>query len=128
MNPNPPLPPEQDLETRLTALLLGELSETEAIALCQAMERDPRLAALYERLKQTVALVRETASTPAAAPAVGHADANADTATPLRLPEDRRERLLAQFKTVKVFTPRPRRGLPWFVPLTAAAAAVALLG
>jgi len=46
--------------------LLGELPADQAAALQQAMAQDPELAKLYERLKQTIALVRETESSPAA--------------------------------------------------------------
>ncbi|HWY77658.1 MAG TPA: hypothetical protein VN281_18715, partial [Verrucomicrobiae bacterium] len=88
------LPPNQndrhELEARLTALILGELSADQAAALQSAMARDHELAQLYERLKTTVQLVRETAATATSAP----------ESVPLKLSADRREKLLAQFKTV----------------------------
>lgn len=121
MNPDVPIPPRDEQEARLTALLLGELPPPEAAALRQALAQDAALALLHDRLKQTIDLVREAVSHPEpAAPA---------SAAPCQLSEDRRQKLLAQFKTVvpKEFV-RPRRArISWFVPLSAAAALVGLL-
>ena len=64
MNPESPTPREQ-LEARLTALLLGELSPDESAALQEIISKDAQLAALHARLKQTIELVRETAADPA---------------------------------------------------------------
>ena len=50
------------------------------------------LAALYERLKITIGLVRDSAAQPVAETSA--------QATPLKMSSDRREKLLAQFKTV----------------------------
>lgn len=119
MNPNAPLPPEKEQEARLPALLLGELSEAEALALRRAMEQDPRLAALFERLKQTVALVREAAA--------DTAEQTAAPPAPLKLSEDRRQKLLTQFKTVAI-APPPGRRVSWWIPMSAAAAVVAVIG
>ena len=54
MNPesNPPNPREEE-ESRLTALLMGELSPEEAAALEARMAADPELAALHARLTQS---------------------------------------------------------------------------
>jgi Mg-chelatase subunit ChlD len=119
MNPESPTPREQ-LEARLTALLLGELSEDEAAALREIIARDARLAALHARLKETIDLVREAAVVPA--------EMTEEKPAPVRLGEERRQKLLAQFKTVtpKEFAPkRPPRNL-WIFALQAAAV-VALL-
>ena len=59
MNPEFPQNERATMEAKLTALLLGELHADEIAALSKAMEADPELAALYERLKVTVELVRE---------------------------------------------------------------------
>jgi hypothetical protein len=96
------LPPEGGWEARLTARWLGELSEAESKALDQALEANPQLAQLDQRLRQTIGLVREVAADPAA-PIPG--------STPLpRMSPGRRERLLEQL--------RGRAGTP---PDTAAA-------
>jgi Mg-chelatase subunit ChlD/anti-sigma factor RsiW len=119
MNPESPTPREQ-LEARLTALLLGELSADEAAELREIIARDAQLAALHGRLKQTIDLVHEAALDPAELPI--------ERPAPVRLGEERRQKLLAQFKTVrpKQFAPkRPPRD-PWVFALQAAAV-VALL-
>jgi len=69
------------LEASLTALLLGELPHEEAAALHQKLAQDAELAKLYERLKQTVNLVRETVASPATQ--------TADQPTPLKLSDQR---------------------------------------
>ena len=94
--------PQADLEARLTALLLGEITGAEAASLRQAIEDDPQLAALYQRLQQTVVLVRKVSANPA--------EPTVSQSTPLKLSEDRRQKLLAQFKTVapKEFAAPPK--------------------
>src|SRR6266850_5649196 len=92
MNPDLPIPPRDDLEAKLTALLLGELPADEAFALGRAIEQNPELAKTLERLTQTIRLVRETE-----APIPGQVQQS----EPLRLSDKRREALLQQFKTVK---------------------------
>ena len=122
MNPELPLDPRQDLEAKLTALLLGELSHEQAAALHQTLAGDAELAGLYERLKQTINLVRETAASPA--------EQTAAASAPLKLSDERRQKLLAGFKTVapKEFAkPRPRKGIG-LVQFAIAASIVALLG
>src|SRR5664279_6013644 len=102
MNPDSPIDPRSALESSLTALLLGELPHDQAAALHQKLAQDAELAKLYDRLKQTINLVRETLATPAAQ--------TADQPTPLKLGDQRRQKLLQHFKTVapKQFV-RPRR-------------------
>ena len=122
MNPDIPKPPREELEVRLTALLLGELPAEEAAALRELVAKDPQLAGLHERLKHAINLVHEAAAT-ADEPAT-------EQVAPLRLSGARREKLLAHFKTVapKEFVPQPRRReWSWVVPLTATAAALVLL-
>src|SRR5205814_8290361 len=83
---------------------------------------DAQLAALYERLKKAVELVRQTAAIPA--------EQTATQPAPLKLSHERRQRLLAHFKTVlpKEFTAPPRREMSWVLPMSIAAAAVAVIG
>jgi len=122
MNPEMPQQPQDESDVQLTALLLGELPHQQAAALHQKLAQDAELAKLYERLKQTINLVRETLATPAAQ--------TADHPTPLKLSEQRREKLLQHFKTIapKEFLPPRRRGMPWLVPVGIAAAFVVILG
>ena len=123
MNPDLPRAPREQLEARLTALLLGELPAEEAAALRDIIAKDAQLAELQERLKRAMELVREvtaTAAEPAPAPAA-----------PLKLSDERRQKLLAHFKTVapKEFVPHPRRReWSWIVPMSVAAVLVAMIG
>ena len=73
MNPDSPIDPRAALESSLTALLLGELPHEQAAALHQKLAQDAELAKLYERLKHTINLVRETVASPAAATATSPA-------------------------------------------------------
>src|SRR5437762_8934283 len=93
MNPDAPKTPREEREASLTALLLGELPPEKAFTLGRAIEQDAELAKLYERLNKTIGLVRETAANPV----------EQVTAQPARLKmaEERRQKLLQQFKTVK---------------------------
>src|SRR5437867_335105 len=121
MNPEIPRTPREEMEARLTALILGELPAEQAFTLGRAIEQDAELAKLYARLKETVELVREAAAGPATQVAAQSA--------PLKLSDLRRERLLAHFKTVtpRAFAPPEKPAMSWLVPL-AAAAIVLLLG
>ena len=89
MNPDAPKTPREEMEAWLTSLLLGELSEGEAAAVRELMKHDPELARLHDRLKQSIALLRE------AEPKTG---VNPAPAEPLKLSEERRQRLLTAFK------------------------------
>jgi Mg-chelatase subunit ChlD len=122
MNPEMPQKPQDELEARLTALLLGELPHEQAAAMHQKLAQDAELAKLYERLKRTINLVRETLASPAAQ--------TADQPTPPKLSAERRQKLLQQFKTVapKEFVQPRRRAMPWLVPVGIAAAFVVILG
>jgi Mg-chelatase subunit ChlD/anti-sigma factor RsiW len=119
MNPDSPKTPREELEARLTALLLGELSADDAAAVRQAIEQDAELAKLFARLQQTVGLVREAVASPGE-------PASAQTA-PLKLSDERRQKLLAHFKTVapKEFVEKKRRARFTLVEL---AAVIAILG
>ena len=126
MNSNwtPDAPPPQDtLEARITALILGELPAAEAAELRAQIAADPALAALHARLAATVALVQ-------AAAAETVATAGAGSTAPRQLSEGRRQALLARFKTVSPpeFLPPRRREMPWYLPLGIAAAVVGVAG
>src|SRR5437867_3328463 len=120
MNPELPKNPREELELRLTALLVGELSAEEAAAWRAAISTNPELAKLHDRLKHAIDLVREVAASPSE-PATAQA-------TPLKLSEERRQKLLAHFKTVrpKELVRPQRRKMPWLVPASVAALLVAL--
>jgi Mg-chelatase subunit ChlD len=114
----------EERKLRLTALLLGELPPAEADQLRAALAADPELAREHARLQQTIALVRETSAMDRKTAADG---------TPLRLDDQRREKLLASFKTPApqaiaspAAAPRRPRDLR-FLPLALAAALVGLL-
>ena len=126
MNPETPKNPRDELEARLTALLLGELSAGEAAAVCDAVAQNPELARLHQRLKQTIGLVRETVASPA--------DKLAAKPDDLKLSVERREKLLEHFKASRepeaepeVIVPRRRWQMQWRTALLNAAAVIALL-
>jgi Mg-chelatase subunit ChlD/anti-sigma factor RsiW len=105
---NPDQPSREQIETRITALLLGELPAEEAALLRYTIAQDPGMQQLHDELQSTLALVREAAK---------HPEEPADEkAAPLRLPAERRQQLLAHFKT-----PRPqttsRQPLFWLKPI-----------
>src|SRR5947199_8349442 len=91
MNPDFPKDPRAELESSLTALLLGELPHDQAAALHLTLAQDTELAKLYERLKHTIALVRETAASPP--------EQLAPQPAPRKRSDARRHKLLPQSKT-----------------------------
>ncbi len=122
MNPQPPFPPHDDLEARITALLLGELPETEAAALRREIAASTDLQKLHDELARTIGLVRE---------ARGTADEKAGpSAEPLTLSSDKRNRLLAAFKTVPLPVTGKKRRLviPWREAASVAAMLALLAG
>ena len=118
---NPDKPSREQIEARITALLLGELPAEEAELLRWTISRDPELQKLHGRLLLTVGLVREVVAHPE--------EASAEKAVPRTLSDERRQKLLAHFKT-----PRPMpKALFWLKrievrPLVGALAVVVLLG
>ena len=90
MNPDPPS--REQIEARLTALLLGELPAAEAELLRWSISQDPELQKLHDQLKLTIGFVSEAMKHPVA-------EEPAAKAAPLKLSPDRREKLLAHFKT-----------------------------
>ena len=120
MNPEPTPTPREQIEMRLTALLMGELSAEETVALHALMAADPELARLHARLRQAMALLREATAEPEPA-----------TPTPARLSSERRERLLAHFKgpapQPATIVKAPPRDWSWVLPLGVAASVVFIL-
>ncbi|MFT5031934.1 MAG: hypothetical protein ACI9VS_004406, partial [Candidatus Binatia bacterium] len=74
---------QKEFQARITALLLGEYNGSVAAELCEAIDADPVLIKLRDRLEKTIGLLGETTQ----------------PAESLPLDEDRRAALLAQFKT-----------------------------
>jgi Mg-chelatase subunit ChlD len=122
MNPDSPKNQRETLEARLTSLLLGELSHEEAASLHQDLSHDPELSKLYDRLQETIGVVRETMHAPA--------EHNTEPAEPLRLSDERREKLLAHFKTVapSEFEKPKGRATRVILELAIAASIVVILG
>ena len=94
----------EELELRITALLLGELSSDEAAALRQTIAQDAELARLHDRLKLAIELARETSASPQ----------EEEMAKPeaVKLAPERRAKLLASFaspKTIKLVQQRRAR-------------------
>jgi Mg-chelatase subunit ChlD len=120
MNPELPQDPNEQREAEVTALLLGELPPEKAAALLQAIERDPDLARLHQRLKHAIELVRSISP--------GLDEQPSRESAPLRLGEQRRQRLLQQFKTVAPleFARPSRPAKEWLVPIAAALVLVAM--
>jgi len=120
---NPDKPSREEIEAKLTALLLGELPAAEAELLRWTISQDPELQKLHSRLLLTVGLVREIIAHPA--------EASAGKTVPRQLSDERRRKLLAHFKTPR---PRPqelfwlkRIKVPRLVPTLAVVAIAALL-
>ena len=140
MNSEKPLTPREELEVRLTALLLGELSAEEAATFEEQIARDPELAATHARLRQAIELLREATAIP---------DLTAHP-TPAALSTERRQKLFQHFSNPERGTrnaerertllerskdsspsaagPAQRREWGWLVPLGLAAALIALIG
>lgn len=120
---NPDQPSREQIEARITALLLGELPPEEAELLRWMIAQDPELQKLHRRLEIAVGLVRETVAQPA--------ESSAEKIMPRKLSDERRQKLLAHFKT-----PRPapkelfwlkRLKIPALVPTLVAVAIIAML-
>ncbi|HEX3716959.1 MAG TPA: von Willebrand factor type A domain-containing protein [Verrucomicrobiae bacterium] len=114
MNPDLPLMKREDLEAKVTGLLLGELPDDEAALLRELIARDAELARLRDRLKLTLEFLRE--ATVASDPA---------PSAPQKMSERRREKLLAHFKTV---APAPRWKISWVAVAAVLAGGAILTG
>jgi Mg-chelatase subunit ChlD len=113
-------PSREEIEAKMTALLLSELPPEEAQLLRWAISQDAEFKKLHDRLQLTVGFVREVAKNPAET-------IPAPTA-PLKLSEERREKLLTHFKTINsvILLPplKKRHEKSWLMPLAVAAAVV----
>ncbi len=92
MSLDSPQSSRNELEARLTALLLGELSAEEEASLRLALAQDPELAQLHDQLARIMGLVRQAATSleeEAAAPV-----------EPLKLSPERRARLFQSLREV----------------------------
>ena len=126
MNPDAPRTPSEELEIRITALLMGELPPDEAAALLAQIAADPELTALHARLRHAVDLLREARTLPE----------HPAPATPMKLSKERREKLMARFQELKPMPPlksvpsprtilapqqKKKRDWKWVVPMGIAA-------
>ena len=89
MNPELPSNPREELELRVTALLLGELSDADAAAVRAAIAADPELQKLQDDLRQTIHLVRKAT--------VCTGESAHEESAPLKLSEERRQSLMTAF-------------------------------
>jgi Mg-chelatase subunit ChlD len=90
-NPDDALTPEARLEAQITALLLGELSPSDAARLRDRIESDPALRLLHDRLRIAIELTREVAQS--------QSSQNSAPPDSPRLDPTRRAQLLAAFRT-----------------------------
>jgi len=118
---NPDQPSREEIEARITALLLGELPDDEAELLCWTISQNAELQTLHDRLKYTIGFMHEAVKPSADAPALKE--------IPLKLSPERRQKLLAHFKT-----PRANKSFwlkrieaPTLIPVLVVLAIVALL-
>ena len=148
---NPPLPESNDAEARITAFLLGQLPPEEQEAVEKRIAADPKLSALANRLKKTIALLRQTAplveergdletsknkETQQAAEAKEQQQSATvlsagKTSLPLSeclsFPAGRRKALLARLSAPSVSQAPSQSILPWYLPLGIAACLVVAL-
>ncbi|MDH7502853.1 MAG: von Willebrand factor type A domain-containing protein [Verrucomicrobiota bacterium] len=122
MNTNSPEHEREQLEARVTALLLGELGASEAEEVERAIETDPELAKSKARLERTIELIKG---------AVGGQGAACNSGGDMpRLSDARRRRLRELFASGNAPSRRvrSRASMDWAVPLSIAAAFVVLMG
>lgn len=102
---NADLPPisREELEVRLTALLLGELPPAEAAAVRALAANDSELGRLLARLEQAIQLVREGLAAPGGGSAAEQ--------PPAKLSPEKRAQLLARFQS----PPPAGAGAPTFL-------------
>lgn len=122
MNSDKPLTPGEELEIRITAMLMGELSPDESAALRERLAATPELQALHTRLARAYDLLR-------AAVPLGD---TIEHLTPARLSNERRERLLRRFKATAVsnpvIVPIVKKRWTWLAPLSWAASFTIAMG
>ena len=91
-------PSREQIEVRITALLLGELPAEEAALLRYTLAQYPALQQLHDQLQSALGLVREAAKHPAEGPV--------EKGPRRKLSKNRRRILLEHFKTPRP-TPKP---------------------
>lgn len=111
MNPDLPSNEREEIEARITALLLGELPPEQAASLRTRVEQDPELAALHRRLEHSISMLR-SASQPLG---------QAKSTNPLRLSSQRRTELFREFQKGRQRRTAIFNLSTYFVPLAAAA-------
>ena len=149
---SPPPPEFNDAEARITAFLLGQLPPEEQEAVEKQIAADPKLSALANRLKKTIALLRQTApfvaelgdsesrqnkETQRVAKAKKQRQQSTiglsagETSSPpsagLSFPAGRRKALLATLSAPAVSQVPSQSILPWYLPLGIAACLVVAL-
>ena len=118
-------PSREELEVRLTAMILGEASPFEQTELRILMEKDPDLARCCTQLGKAAQLIREAS--------LECASGASPQSTPPKLSEERRRALLETLGTPvakhrqKETQIERRKEIPWLLPLGMAAGIVALL-
>jgi Mg-chelatase subunit ChlD len=116
---NPDQPSREQIETRITALLLGELPADEAALLRYTIAQDPALRKLHDQIQASLPLIREATKQPEEAPT--------EKPTTLKLSADRREKLLAHFKTRRPeVEQKPKEPLFWLKRINVRSLAKAL--
>lgn len=119
MNPELPTNPREEMELRVTALLLGELTADEAATVREAIAKDPELARLHDDLKATIQLVQSATTREAES-------TNVEAAQP-KLSEARRKKVLTAF-VIPPLKSKDRKPKPVFrLRLVELAAVLAIL-
>lgn len=148
---NPPLTKSNDAEARITAFLLGQLPPEEQKAVEKQIAADPKLSALANRLRKTIALLRQTApfvsergdlesrqnkETQQAVQTKGQRqstiglsaeETSPETSEGLCFPAGRRKALLARLSAPSLSQSSPQNILPWYLPLGVAACLIVAL-
>ena len=96
MNPDQPLTPREELEIKITALLMGQLTPEEAAMVEAQIAADPELATLHAGLRRAVELLRASRTAP---------EAPAPTVL-MQISKERREKMLAAFRGTRSL-PKP---------------------
>ena len=132
-NPNPT--PQEQLEMRILAMLLGETDEAETTEVTELLQQDPQLQAYTEKMQKSLGLVEESAKSLW----------SEETTAPQQLSEDRRKVLeelwsgeqtssanIEKFPTAPTTysTPKSTRKVQIhpFIPVAAAASLAILIG
>lgn len=148
---NPPPTESNDAEARITAFLLGQLPPEERKAVEKQITTDPKLSALANRLKKTIALLREMAPFVAergdsesrqnketqravktkeqqqSTTGLSAGESSPEMGEGLSFSAGRRKVLLATLSAPAVSQAPPQSHLPWYLPLGIAACLIVAL-